>query len=214
MSTVAVIDYGMGNLHSIAKALQHADSATTVEVTADPQVILAADRVVFPGVGAMRDCMAALKARDLVPVITAVAASRPLLGICLGMQALLERSEENEGTACLGLIQGEVVRFDQNMKDANGVQLKVPHMGWNRLNPTASHPLFEGLEGSPWFYFVHSYYVEPLNAADVAATTDYPMPFAAALAKGYLLAVQFHPEKSQAAGLRLLANFLHWTPTP
>lgn len=212
MSTVAVIDYGMGNLHSIAKALQHADPATQIVVSADPQVILAADRVVFPGVGAMRDCMAALKARDLVPVIKTAAASRPLLGICLGMQALLEHSEENEGTACLGLIPGKVVRFDQNIKDSNGIPLKIPHMGWNRVTPTGSHPLFEGLEGSPWFYFVHSYYVEPLNAVDMAATTDYPVPFAAALAKGYLVAVQFHPEKSQAAGLRLLANFLHWTP--
>ena len=214
MSSVAVIDYGMGNLHSIAKALQHADSSVEVKVTQDAATILAADRVVFPGVGAMRDCMAALKSKDLVRVIEAAAASRPLLGICLGMQALLSRSEENGGTDAIGLISGQVVRFAPGLADAQGETLKIPHMGWNRVCPARPHALFEGIPDGSWFYFVHSFYARPDSLADVGATTDYPNPFASAIIHGRVAAVQFHPEKSQGAGLRLLQNFLSWAPEP
>lgn len=213
MSSVAIIDYGMGNLHSIAKAVQHADPAVAVHVTDYPEAILRADRVVFPGVGAMRDCMGALQARGLTAVVREAATTRPLLGICLGMQALLDESEENGGTACLGLIPGRVVRFPESLVDDRGLALKIPHMGWNRVNPVETgHPVWEGIAPGSWFYFVHSYFASPAKQADVAATTEYPAPFASALAHGNVFAVQFHPEKSQAAGLRLLTNFLHWNP--
>lgn len=212
MSSVAIIDYGMGNLHSIAKAVQHADSAVSISVTNDRDTILRADRVVFPGVGAIRDCMQALNDRELVPVIKEASATRPFLGICLGMQALLNESEENNGTQCLGLIPGQVVRFAEGMSDAKGNPLKIPHMGWNRADPAGDHPLWQGIPPGSWFYFVHSYYARPAAAGDVAATTDYSVPFASALAHGNIFAVQFHPEKSHAVGLRLLANFLSWIP--
>lgn len=212
MSSVAIIDYGMGNLHSIAKAVQHADPEVSVSVTDDPATILRADRVVFPGVGAIRDCMNALNERELIPVLKEAAASRPFLGICLGMQALLNESEENHGTPCLGLIPGRVVRFAEGLKDTQGNPLKIPHMGWNRVDPAAAHPLWNGIEPGSWFYFVHSYYARPAARGDVAATTDYPVPFASVLAHGNIFAVQFHPEKSHAVGLRLLANFLSWNP--
>lgn len=212
MSSVAVIDYGMGNLHSIAKALQHASPGTFVNVTADPAALCAADRVVFPGVGAIRDCMVALNERALVPVLHELAASKPLLGICLGMQALLESSEENNETPCLGLMPGRVVRFADDLVDADGTPLKIPHMGWNRVHQAGDHPIWSGIPQDSRFYFVHSYYARPAEESLVAATSDYPAPFAAALARDNVFAVQFHPEKSQAAGLRLLANFLAWEP--
>jgi glutamine amidotransferase len=210
MSTVAVIDYGMGNLHSIAKALQHADPTARVLVTSDPQQMHQAERVVFPGVGAIRDCMTALHGLGLVSVLGELAAAKPFLGICLGMQALLDDSEENEGVACLGLVPGRVIRFADDLQDANGQALKIPHMGWNRVHQTVEHPLWEGIPQDSRFYFVHSYYASPARSETVAATSDYPTPFTSALAQGKLFAVQFHPEKSQAAGLRLLANFLRW----
>jgi glutamine amidotransferase len=200
----------MGNLHSIAKALQHADPKVRVEVTEDPAQMRAADRVVFPGVGAIRDCMAALHGRGLAPVLRELAEAKPFLGICLGMQALLEESEENDGVPCLGLLPGRVRRFEPGLSDADGRPLKIPHMGWNRVHQTGAHPLWEGIPQDSRFYFVHSYYASPARAEHVAATADYPTPFAAALASGKLFAVQFHPEKSQAAGLALLANFLRW----
>jgi len=212
MPSVAVIDYGMGNLHSIAKALQRAHSETTVIVTNNPKTILDADRVVFPGVGAIRDCMNALAERELITILDRVAASKPLLGICLGMQALLNESEENGGTACLGLIPGRVARFAGGMADGDGQPLKIPHMGWNRVRPEADHPVWRNIAPGGWFYFVHSYFARPSDSGNVAATTDYPGPFASALARENIFAVQFHPEKSQEAGLRLLANFLNWDP--
>jgi glutamine amidotransferase len=212
MSSVAVIDYGMGNLHSIAKALQHADPERCITVTDEPGAILAADRVVFPGVGSIGDCMEALRVRSLVAVLGEVARSKPLLGICLGMQALLEDSEENGMTACLGLFPGHVRRFPPQLSDAGGKLLKIPHMGWNRVAQSRPHPLWEGIPDGSRFYFVHSYFASPDRPEDIAATTSYPQPFAAAIAAGNVFAVQFHPEKSQAAGLRLLANFLDWNP--
>jgi len=212
MSSVAVIDYGMGNLHSIAKALQHADPRASVQVTADPRALRSADRVVFPGVGAIRDCMTALDERGLLAVLRELAAGKPLLGICLGMQALLDESEENCDTACLGLLPGRVVRFPDSLVDAAGNLLKIPHMGWNQVQQTGSHALWAGIPQDSRFYFVHSYYARPDDPSLVAATADYPEPFAAALARDNVFAVQFHPEKSQAVGLRLLANFLAWKP--
>ncbi|MCF7969584.1 MAG: imidazole glycerol phosphate synthase subunit HisH [Methylococcaceae bacterium] len=209
MSSVAVIDYGMGNLHSIAKALQHAAPDVDVRVVSDKKSILSADRVVFPGVGAMRDCMHALQGSELNLVITQVAQTRPLLGICLGMQALLTSSEENHGTECLNILPGRVKHFSENLYAANGERLKIPHMGWNQVEQK-NHPLWEGIAQNSRFYFVHSYYTQPEDSAIVAGTTEYPEKFACALAKDNIFAVQFHPEKSQTAGLQLLNNFLHW----
>jgi len=208
MSSVAVIDYGMGNLHSISKALQHADSRARVIVTDDPRVMSSADRVVLPGVGAIRDCMHALSSRDLISVIGELVREKPFLGICLGMQALLSDSEENGMTPCLDIIPGHVRRFSDGLGDG----LKIPHMGWNQVHRTHDHPLWSGIADASRFYFVHSYYACPDRDADVAATTCYPTPFAVAVATGNVFAVQFHPEKSQAAGLQLLTNFLSWDP--
>lgn len=209
MSSVAVIDYGMGNLHSIAKALQHADSDVSVQISADAHVIQAADRVVFPGVGAIRDCMRALNDSGLAEVIKEVAKTKPLLGICLGMQALLSDSEEGGKTECLNLFPGHVRRFADHLLDAEGHRLKIPHMGWNRVTQQP-HPLWEGIGQNSRFYFVHSYFAVPDRPEDSIATSDYPQPFTCALAKDNVFAVQFHPEKSQTVGLQLLQNFLHW----
>ncbi|MGR8942193.1 MAG: imidazole glycerol phosphate synthase subunit HisH [Gammaproteobacteria bacterium] len=210
MSSVAVIDYGMGNLHSIVKALQHADPEINVILSADGDAILRADRVVFPGVGAIRDCMQALNASGLADIIRQAANNKPLLGICLGMQALLTDSEENGGTPGLNLIGGHVVRFAESLLDAQGNMLKIPHMGWNQVHQ-APHPLWQGIPQDSRFYFVHSYYARPADVAVIAGTSAYPDDFACALAQDNIFAVQFHPEKSQTAGLQLLRNFLHWS---
>jgi glutamine amidotransferase len=209
MSSVAIIDYGMGNLHSIAKALQHATHEVNVLVTANADEILNADRVVFPGVGAMRDCMQALQQTGLDAVIKQVAKTKPLLGICLGMQALLTDSEENGHTDGLDVFSGHVVHFPEPLHDAKGERLKIPHMGWNQVEQQP-HPLWANIPQSSRFYFVHSYYAQPADAAMIAATSDYPNAFACALANKNIFAVQFHPEKSQAVGLQLLQNFLRW----
>lgn len=213
MSSVAVIDYGMGNLHSISKALQHADGHTEVLVTADRGMIAAADRVVFPGVGAIRDCMDSLRRLELIDVIREVSAQKPFLGICLGLQALLDFSEENGNTPCTGLFSGTVMRFREPLVDAHGQSLKVPHMGWNNVHQTSDHPLWKDIPQDSRFYFVHSYHVSDVAPGQIAATADYPDSFPVALADGKKFAVQFHPEKSQTAGLRLLANFLAWDGT-
>lgn len=211
MSSVAVIDYGMGNLHSIAKALQHiAPASVAVKVSSQAEEILRAERVVFPGVGAIRDCMQALQESGLDEVIREAAATRPLLGICLGMQALLSDSEENGGTGCLNIIPGHVKRFPEPLYDVSGAPLKIPHMGWNRVHQQQPHRLWADIPQDSRFYFVHSYYAQPGDAGVCAATSDYPDPFACALAAPNVFAVQFHPEKSQTAGLQLLQNFLHW----
>ncbi|MBS4052450.1 imidazole glycerol phosphate synthase subunit HisH [Methylomonas rivi] len=209
MSSVAVIDYGMGNLHSIAKALQHADPQTQVQISADAKVIQDADRVVFPGVGAIRDCMQSLRALNLVEPIMQAAREKPFLGVCLGMQALLTDSEENGGIGCLNLFPGHVRRFTDGLRDQHGGILKVPHMGWNRVKQK-SHPLWHNIAQDSRFYFVHSYFVTPDREEDSIATSDYPDPFTCALARDNMFAVQFHPEKSQEVGLQLLQNFLRW----
>ena len=206
-TNVAVIDYGMGNLHSIGKALEHVGAR--VNITAERNAILAADRVVFPGVGAIRDCMHELNRLGLAPVVQEAAAVKPFLGICLGMQLMLDRSEENGGVDCLGLIHGEARHFQGH--DAMA-ELKIPHMGWNTTHRQTGHPLWANIDQNACFYFVHSYYAHPGDPAHAAASTEYGIRFASALARDNLFATQFHPEKSQQAGLRLLANFLAWTP--
>ncbi len=212
LPTVAVIDYGMGNLHSIAKALQHVGGGSVeVVVTSQAERIMGASRVVLPGVGAMRDCMGELQRRGLDTVAIAAAENKPFLGICVGMQALMECSEENDGTRCLGVIPGRVRYFGEWLDDpGSGGRLKVPHMGWNQVRPTADHPLWHGIATGARFYFVHSYYVEPARNDDLCAVSQYPNAFAAAVAHDNIFAVQFHPEKSHSAGLTLLANFLRW----
>ncbi|NOQ63857.1 MAG: imidazole glycerol phosphate synthase subunit HisH [Methyloprofundus sp.] len=209
MSSVAVIDYGMGNLHSIAKALQHASPKVDVRVVSDKQSILAADRVVFPGVGGMEHCMQALHDTELIEVIAQVAATKPLLGVCLGMQALLSHSEENGGIEGLNLISGNVVHFAKDLHDTQGEKLKIPHMGWNQVQQQ-EHPVWQDIPQGSRFYFVHSYFAQPEDEATIAATSDYPNAFTCAVAKDNIFAVQFHPEKSQTVGLQLLKNFLHW----
>ena len=207
---IAVIDYGMGNLRSVSKAFEHVAPAASVVVTADPEVILGAGRVVFPGVGAMGDCMRELAQRGLTEVVKQAAASKPFLGICLGMQMLFEHSEEGD-VAGLGILPGRVLRFPaEAMHDHAGNKLKVPHMGWNEVHQAVPHPLWNGIADGARFYFVHSYYVEAGNPDLVSAFTMYPFPFTSAVSANNIFAVQFHPEKSQAAGLDLLGNFVTW----
>ena len=208
---IAVIDYGMGNLRSVERALTHVGAAE-VRVTDDPTVIEAADRVVFPGQGAVRDCMSALHRYELVDVLGRVIQDRPFLGICMGMQALMAHSEENDGVEALGYFAGSVRHF--RTLTAHDRALKIPHMGWNRLTQSQAHPLFRGIAPETRFYFVHSYYVEPADASIVQGQSHYGGAFAAAIGAGNVFATQFHPEKSQAPGLQLLENFLAWDGEP
>jgi glutamine amidotransferase len=211
VNNIVIIDYGMGNLRSVDKALEHvAGGQARVSISGDRDTILEADRVIFPGVGAIRDCMSELERLDLIDVVRTCAATRPFLGICLGMQAIMDRSEENGGTDCLGIMPGEVRRFALDLRDAAGGRLKVPHMGWNQVNQTREHPLWQGIEQDSWFYFVHSYYVAPQEAAETVGATDYGVDFTAAVARDKVFAIQCHPEKSQHAGLQLLTNFVSW----
>lgn len=210
MRHVAVIDYGMGNLRSVSKAIEAVSGNTSVTVTSDPEIILSASHVVFPGVGAIRDCIAELKRLELDEVIKQVAEDKPLLGICLGMQALLTHSEENNGIAGLDIIAGEVKHFQIESETIDGAKLKVPHMGWNQVHQEIDHPLWRNIDQDSRFYFVHSYYVSPRDQAVVAASTRYPESFTSAVCQDNVFAVQFHPEKSQRAGLQLLENFLQW----
>lgn len=209
--SVAVIDYGMGNLHSVESALRHA-GAQQVVVTHDANELRSADRVVFPGVGAIRDCMAEIRRLHCDELLdTALREQhKPVLAICVGMQALMERSEENGGVDCLGLLAGDVRHFGSPLTDADGTRLKVPHMGWNEVRQTRPHPLWEGIDDGERFYFVHSYYVHATDRDLVAGSVNYGVDIDAALARDNLFAVQFHPEKSHRAGLKLLTNFLKW----
>lgn len=208
--TIAVIDYGMGNLRSVSKAIEHvAGTRDRVIVTDDPTQILGADRVVFPGQGAARDCMAAISDHHLNRAVLDAAHSKPFLGICMGLQVLMSFSEENDGTELLGLFPGPVRHFSAAL-DEQGSRLKIPQMGWNRVQQTQLHPLWAGIEDGSRFYFVHSYYVDPEQKALVAGTTEYGVGFASAIARDNLFATQFHPEKSAQAGLQLLRNFVNW----
>lgn len=212
---VVIIDYGMGNLHSAHKALECvAAGRFTVGISADPQVILQAERVILPGVGAIRDCMAEMYASGLIPAIRECLARKPFLGICVGMQALMETSEENGGITGLEHFAGQVRFFGAHLHDAQGQRLKVPHMGWNQVQPIqAEHPLWQGIAADERFYFVHSYFVQAVQRDQVLATCTYgPIHFDAAIVEANVAAVQFHPEKSAQAGLQLLNNFLSWNP--
>lgn len=208
MTCVAVLDYGMGNLHSVAKALEHV-GASKVIVTHDPAQVRAADRVVFPGVGAMRDCMAGMKAVGVDAEVREAAQQKPVLAICVGMQALMDRSEENGGVDCLGMFAGQVKFFGNNLVE-NGERLKVPHMGWNEVYQELDHPLWHDIPNGSRFYFVHSYYVAVNNPQLIAGRSHYGLDFTTAIADNNLFAVQFHPEKSQKWGLQLLKNFVEW----
>ncbi len=209
--TVAVIDYGMGNLHSVASALEHV-GADRVVVSHDADEIRRADRVVFPGVGAIRDCMAEIRRLrcDELLRTALIEQHKPVLAICVGMQALMERSEENNGVECLGLIDGDVRYFGDGLRDADGQRLKVPHMGWNEVRQRRGHPLWQGIDDGTRFYFVHSYYVHADDRDLVTGAVEYGVSADAALARDNLFAVQFHPEKSAESGLKLLRNFIEW----
>jgi glutamine amidotransferase len=203
MTRIALLDYGMGNLHSAAKALEYVGA--TVDVTNDPAIIDRADKIVFPGVGAMRDCIAGMQEAGIDEAVRKAAFNKPLLAICVGMQALMQHAEENGGVDALGIFQGNVKRFPEVD------HLKVPHMGWNEVHQAdPEHPMWKGIAQDARFYFVHSYFVEPQDSAIVAATCDYAVNFCAAINKDNLFATQFHPEKSHTAGLQLLKNFVEW----
>jgi len=210
--TIAVVDYGMGNLRSVARALEHVAGGKPVVVTADPAVLAAAERVVVPGQGAMPDCMRELEERGLRQAVIEAAATKPFLGICIGQQMLFEHSEEGDVPG-LGILRGQVKRFPaEKMHLPDGHKLKVPHMGWNEVRQSGPHPLWRGIADGARFYFVHSYYVSPDDAACVAGTTEYGIPFTSACARDNIFAVQCHPEKSAQAGLQLLSNFIDWKP--
>ncbi len=208
MQTVAVIDYGSGNLHSVAKAVEYAGQCRVL-VTADANQIQSADRVVLPGVGAMGDCMQGLKERGLDLVVLGVIQEKPLMGVCVGMQILTESGEENAGVDALGVFPGQITQFSKSMKNPKGDALKVPHMGWNEVEQ-GQHPMWNGIADWTRFYFVHSYRYADATAECAVGTCDYGAPFAAALALPNVFAVQFHPEKSHDAGIHLYRNFLTW----
>lgn len=211
MSKVVVLDYGSSNLRSVAKALETvAGRDHAITVSNKTETILAADKVVFPGQGAIGQAMAHLKEQALDDVIRECILKKPFLGICLGLQMLMEHSEEDGGVEGLGILPGNVVRFEDNVKDEQGNAYKIPSMGWNKVFQTKDHPLWQGIEEGSRFYFVHSYYVDAKQESDIAANTDYIYRYTSAAARDNLFATQFHPEKSQHAGLTLLKNFLNW----
>ncbi len=211
MSSIAVIDYGMGNLHSVAKALEYVAPGVEVRVTADPEQVRSADRVLLPGVGAIRDCMAEIRRLGVdQEVAEAIASGKPFLGICVGYQALMQRSEENQGVDCLGHFEGQVKYFGDNLTETDGARLKVPHMGWNEVQQRIDHPLWANIPDGSRFYFVHSYYVDAQDKDLVAGKCHYGVDFDVALARENVFATQFHPEKSHTVGLQLLKNFLNW----
>lgn len=214
MTHVAVIDYGMGNLHSVAKALEFVGKRSglslKVSVTSDPVVLQQADRLVFPGVGAMRDCMAEIKHLCIDEILREQVRQKPVLAICVGMQALMQSSDENGGVDCIGLFAGKVKRFTDHLRDEKGELLKVPHMGWNHVSQKKAHPMWQGIADNGRFYFVHSYFVAPESELEIVGETKYPQAFCSAFAHKNIFAVQFHPEKSQSNGLQLLENFLTW----
>ena len=209
---IAVVDYGMGNLRSVSKALEHVAPGADVRVTARPEDLRAARRVVVPGQGAMPDCMRELRARGLSAAVIEATRTKPFLGICIGLQMLFERSEEG-GVGGLAVLPGEVRRFPPGLEDGPGIRLKIPHMGWNEVVQESPHALWEGIPDASRYYFVHSYYAAPALGHDsTSGRCTYGLPFTAAVARDNIFAVQFHPEKSQAAGLQLLRNFVHWHP--
>lgn len=216
MQRIAVIDYGMGNLRSVSKAIESVAPDDEVLVTADPVLIASADRIVCPGQGAAADCMAALNGANLVEPIKEIIGSRPFMGICMGLQVLLTHSEENDGIDCMNVLAGKVKRFNRPLTDTEGQRLKVPHMGWSKVNHSQahsshpSHPMWSGISDGARFYFAHSYYCAPDNKDSVVGSCVYGIEFAVAMAATNLFACQFHPEKSASDGLQLLRNFVAW----
>lgn len=212
MNSVAVIDYGMGNLRSVVKAIEHVAPRARVLLTSNAEEVAHADRVVFPGQGAIAGCMAALDACQLRAAVLQAVQTKPFLGICLGLQALYDFSEEGGGVKGLGVLPGRVPRFPPaKMRDAvTGQALKVPHMGWNQVQQVKAHPLWNDIPSGSRFYFVHSYYAEAGERTDVTGITEYGLRFTSAAARANIFAVQFHPEKSAQAGLKLLENFMAW----
>jgi len=218
MASIVIVDYGMGNVRSVAQALRHVAPEADVRISGAAADLIAADRLVLPGQGAMPDCMRHLRETGLVETLLDCVDRKPLLGVCIGEQMLVDASDESlDGTptAGLGLVRGRCVRFDPAAGDAER-PLKVPHMGWNRVTQVAHdgavHPLWRGIEDGAWFYFVHSYHVALEDAGDAAGTSVYGAPFTAAIARDNIFATQFHPEKSAAAGLALYRNFVEWNP--
>jgi len=204
MQTIAIVDYGMGNVRSVQKALEYVAPSDNCILTSDPQVLRDSDRIVFPGQGAMGSCMSALEENSLVNEIKSSFKSKPFLGICLGLQLLFDSSEENKGTKGLSIVPGKVVKFKNS-------ELKIPHMGWNNVNQSKDHPLWFNIDNNSRFYSVHSYYVKPVNQDCVFGTSKYGHEFVSAIALDRVFAVQFHPEKSQNDGLQLLRNFVNWS---
>jgi glutamine amidotransferase len=212
MNKIVVVDYGMGNLRSVAQALRHAAPEAEVEVSGQPDAIRAADRIVLPGQGAMPDCMRALRESGLLDALTEASRNKPLLGVCVGEQMLFDWSEEGDAH-CLSLMPGKVIRFRlDGQQQPDGSRFKVPQMGWNRVHQRVAHPMWAGVPDESYFYFVHSYYAVPDNPAHVMAETTYGTPFCCAAGRDNIFATQFHPEKSAAAGLQLYKNFVHWNP--
>lgn len=212
--TVAVVDYGMGNLRSVSQAVARVarDADVKVVVTSNPEEVYAAERVVLPGQGAMRDCMRELRDSGLKDAVLHAAAHKPLMGVCVGMQMLLDHSEEQD-TPGLGLIPGRVKRFRlDGQRQPDGSRYKVPQMGWNRVFQSRAHPVWAGVPNGAWFYFVHSYYAQPSEPRHIAGETEYGVRFTCAVARDNIFATQFHPEKSADHGLALYRNFLHWKP--
>ncbi|MCH7880623.1 MAG: imidazole glycerol phosphate synthase subunit HisH [Proteobacteria bacterium] len=211
MQSIAVIDYGMGNLRSVVNALEHvAGKNHKVVLTSNPDQVMRAQRVVFPGQGAARDCMRAIDQYELRETICDAAAHKPFLGICMGMQVLMAHSEENQGTDCLGIYPGQVRYFGDDHHGDDGKKLKVPHMGWNQLHQTGEHPLWKSIDDDARFYFVHSYYLEVSDQSLVIGECEYGFSFSCAIARDNVFALQCHPEKSADAGLQLLSNFIRW----
>lgn len=211
MKTVVVIDYGTSNLRSVAKALEHVvDNQAEIKVTGNPEEIRLADRIVFPGQGAIGQCMEHLIEQGLDDCIKQCINEKPFLGICLGLQSLMQSSDEDQGTSGLGLFKGKVIRFEADRQTTAENQYKIPHMGWNQVKQKTSHALWNGIDDNSRFYFVHSYHVVPDEESVIAGTTNYISEFTSAIARDNVFACQFHPEKSQSAGLKLLENFLNW----
>lgn len=208
MTKIALLDYGMGNLHSAGKAL--AAVGAEVAITSDPKIIQSCDKILFPGVGAMRDCMQGMQEAGIDEVVRQAVFNKPVMAICVGMQALFQRSAENDGVDCLRILDGDVLKFQADWTDEMGQKIKIPHMGWNTMTGMdLTHPLWHGLDDHTHFYFVHSYYCKPTENI-VAGTCEYGTNFCASIIKDNLFATQFHPEKSHTAGLQVLKNFVEW----
>jgi imidazole glycerol-phosphate synthase subunit HisH len=213
MKKIVVVDYGMGNLRSVAQALRAVAPEAEVLISGEPAAIDAADRIVLPGQGAMRDCMRSLNESGVKDALLRAAASKPMMGVCVGEQMLFDMSEEGGNTPGLGLLPGKVVRFQlDGMLQEDGSRFKVPQMGWNQVRQRAPHAMWNGIPDNAWFYFVHSYFAQPAQAEHSAAETVYGQPFCCAVARDNIFATQFHPEKSAATGLQLYKNFIHWNP--